>query len=110
MRDPDSGVKEPGPTNPAPAALRGPTRLFILTLKACDYSELFPVYTSHRLIHPSCFLRACAVKLGNKRNRGPTDADVVVNPCAALVSGVGLALCLAPLPPEVSASLWIEWK
>lgn len=104
------GVKDPGPTNPAPAALMGPTRRFILTFKACDYSELFAVCGSHRFIHPSYFPRAWAEKFGNKRSSRPTDDDIVVNPCAALVLFVGFAHCPAPLPPEVSASLWIEGK
>ncbi|XP_015419252.1 PREDICTED: LSM8 homolog, U6 small nuclear RNA associated isoform X3 [Myotis davidii] len=54
--------------------------------------------------------RAWAVKFGNKRNSRPTDDDIVVNPCAALVLIVGFAHCPAPLPPEVSTSLWIEGK
>lgn len=90
-----AGVKDLGPTNPAPGAgtcrLYGPKVSFIFNLKKKKNPptwlfQTFPcLYRNQLLIHPSCFPRAYTFRFGNKRNSLTSGSDGRVNLCVCFI-------------------------
>lgn len=94
-----AGIKDLGPTNPAPGAgtcrLYGPKVSFIFNLKIKNpptwLFQTFPcLYRNQLLIHPSCFPRAYTFRFGNKRNSLTSGNDGRVNLCVLFI---GFARC-----------------